>query len=204
MPSLMMVKKKSMQTVCANNLRQINLAITMYTGDFSGWLNYRPNPITASQSYYWSWVMYKNEYVRKPDIYGCPAALLYEYNPATPVYYENSAAYNYSVYGINAYFVWDTVSIPVCRVTTTRQPSKTVMGADSRRDRVANPTSFIGSWFLTWWAANPIGLNGALDDRHNNSTNILYVDGHIGATVSAMQVLQVSNNGANFDPNKSF
>jgi len=79
-PAIGAAKAKARQTVCINNLRQINLGIHMYLDDQN---NSSPGHATANHSPFISWTAYRqliNSYVGvngasspQDKVFGCPA-----------------------------------------------------------------------------------------------------------------------------------
>jgi prepilin-type N-terminal cleavage/methylation domain-containing protein/prepilin-type processing-associated H-X9-DG protein len=71
LPALSKAKAKAQSTYCLNNLKQLSLAVHLYTGDWDDWLP----PIQTSQSgIETSWRAHIFKYVgNNPNTYDCPA-----------------------------------------------------------------------------------------------------------------------------------
>ncbi|MEO8425809.1 MAG: type II secretion system protein [Verrucomicrobiota bacterium] len=71
LPALSKAKAKGQQTYCLNNMKQLSLAIHLYTGDQDDW--FPPIQARATQGYESSWRHYLWKYVgQNPRVYDCP------------------------------------------------------------------------------------------------------------------------------------
>ena len=72
LPALSKAKAKGQQTYCLNNMKQLSLAIHLYTGDQDDW--FPPIQARATQGYESSWRHYLWKYIgQNPRVYDCPA-----------------------------------------------------------------------------------------------------------------------------------
>ncbi|MCM8788755.1 MAG: DUF1559 domain-containing protein [Candidatus Omnitrophica bacterium] len=201
LPVLSQAREKARQSVCASNLKQIGLALMLYTQDYDGWLL----PATVPYPAYWSgnisarpWV----ELLGKWGIYSITDYGLYIGNrKSNYAYYKKSLlfcpgenrSFTYADYAINLWLVGrhqSTAPYPVDPFYPTR-----------KIQRVTNPA--IAVWVIdngrssdctinyTYPEGHPLGSYIAFrhGGRANKTygtgtvsvgmTNVLYVDGHV-------------------------
>jgi len=165
LPALSQAREKARQAVCMNNLRQIGLAIMMYTQDHDDWL---PGPNYGGiWAYYGNWdtdwkhLPYKLlPYIEKQDVYHCPS----------------HSDINEREY-INNDKLFGDQSVPT-------YPVKIGRAADSYG---SNPTK---AWMIQdldeeWLGWKPWPL--APKPVHSGGRNILYLDGHVAWTTELVK-----------------
>ena len=158
-------RRKVRQTVCATNLRQLGMAISMYSQDHDGLppiggYNYIEPNTSRLVRVYWEDDLLSAAYVKTLTIFQCPNDSLRDYRAA---------------YGVNRYVMGWGIS-PL--YDSAPYPSHTVM-----------VTEKVGTDWIAWPPTDEI-INGQknpyyypLDPRHENQINILFVDGHIGHAI---------------------
>lgn len=177
------VKESGRRTVCAANLRQIGLAMTMYAEDNN---RYYPSPLSpsAGAGRACGWAFRLEPYVKVGKVFECPSAQSLqvggthytgEYRagcPAPEVVEEDGERQTFQYWGsydINAL----GKPSPFDRVRDSRfkQPSGTGVVVDGRGVSVVE-----GKW--TWIKDGQTRTMYGLP-RHRNGANVLFADGHV-------------------------
>jgi prepilin-type processing-associated H-X9-DG protein/prepilin-type N-terminal cleavage/methylation domain-containing protein len=164
LPALQKAQEKAQQANCIGNLKQIGVAMFMYTQDNHNWFNASVNgsswadPISGSS--YWG-KFYEN-HVGSNRVFNCDSAVITG---------ENTS------YGLNGY-------IDNNRRRAFKHPSENVVCHDAYETRLDDNGDTLCPASnqvinLTQWRSTA----GAVEEywRHNNNCNILYVDGHVGS-----------------------
>ncbi len=75
LPSFSKAREKAQQAVCMNNMKQVGLAITMYTSDYDGW-------IASSIPDYLSWygILFEKGYLKGKELVICPTGRVKTYD----------------------------------------------------------------------------------------------------------------------------
>jgi len=173
-PSLRQAKMLAKRAVCASNVRQVNVAMSLYLLDYQETYPCAQDPVSGDP-YYWLWMgrgwrgfiaPYLQTHVRKdnPSVLLCPA------DPATAEKYE-ATSYAYSLTFYHSPTQIDAMSRPA---DTYSNPPPSVA---QRSGDVANPT---GKILIGEWTSNhqPIESDGGWW-CWQGSRNFLLADGHI-------------------------
>ena len=153
LPALSQAREMARRTVCMSNLKQMGIALILYTDDNDGWL-----PKTFDATGNGAWYLNLNYYLKNENIFLCPSfkdaqyttALSYGYNHGPGTYTHVSEA-------------------PYWRkLSQFRYPSETVAIADSKRAGDA----WAGMVLVDW---STYGVS----DRHSGGCNVLFLDGHV-------------------------
>jgi prepilin-type N-terminal cleavage/methylation domain-containing protein len=76
LPALRTAKEKGRETLCKSNMKQIGLAITMYSSDNDGWVKLSNADLPNSEfKQYWNYLLYSGNYISTPSIFLCPSYL---------------------------------------------------------------------------------------------------------------------------------
>jgi len=182
LPALSQAREKARQSVCANNLKQISLAIFMYMQDNNEWFP----PYRCGAALYGSWPdryllgpyiwgSVSSMDVKKPAVYHCPS-YRYPSNKATQWWLAANFpyAYNYrwlggmDVTGFNA--GWR-------RLPQIKNPSAILMLVDS----YSYVTESLYPTNSTHWPAVIArhGKDFGWDTNQASSANVAWVDGHV-------------------------
>jgi len=178
LPALSQAREKARQAVCMNNLKQIGLAMAMYTQDwdeyFVPWDNSaRTNP--------WPYALNKLGYIKYKDIskakvYQCPSLRLkvdgeirihYGYN-----YYHIGSSRRYSNLPLPA-----AVYTPPAKLSQIRKPSETILLVDAYYYSNA-AHAWYGSFIAIDRFTSPLTDN-VPHARHSSGLNVCWVDGHV-------------------------
>ena len=206
MPALGQVKKKGHAIVCQSNLKQIGLAFMLYANDYNDYA--MPSCDASTKTYWWGQVQaegidhevgliwsYIGSDLRKNGLYECPAQKLGSYKlQGKPPGEADDARWITSTYGYNGYYLtpvmsgWSQISHrPWQRLSTISAGDKLIAFADAMLDwdtTGKNPmlqnAAFIDPPYLlsndgTSWEKN---ISPTTSFRHNERTNIFFVDGH--------------------------
>jgi prepilin-type N-terminal cleavage/methylation domain-containing protein len=181
LPALSRAKAGAQRTVCANNLRQINLGIRMYADDQND-RSPRTNNLTV-----WAYKELMKNYVgldgpssAKDAIFSCPADTFYydtrfkSGGAYVPRSRHGEAFANFSSYTLNAYnLVTNDVSrsqhpgISGRPLASIKNPSRTVLVAEAPA-------------FIPWSWHQPKRPLNRLPPMFNNAQDMIsFVDGHV-------------------------
>ncbi len=160
MPALRNAKEKAKQSFCAGNLKQLNVAFTLYYGEYSDWV---PIHEIVGMNYRWYQMIYPYT-GEKSEIFLCPAATgENQWRTVYPVSLWCSYGINY---GTGSYqWGWQ-------RIAQIKQPAATFLLADGYGDPGSTPPG---------WHSNDLGYNVAsrlVGFRHLSHANVLFFDGH--------------------------
>ncbi len=206
LPSLNRVRARAKAIVCISNLRQLGFAFTYYSDDYDGfamptmgqlgafwWGKEVADRIDHRAGLLWP---YLNSELKKDGVYECPAQRFGSYElQGKPPDEPDDPKWITSTYGYNGYYLsplqsgwWDIKSRPWQKIITIIKPDMVFAFADTLIDQDSTGN-------------NPILQNNALLDppylykgsewkknlhpttcfRHNEKTNVAFVDGHCGS-----------------------
>jgi len=188
MPALQQARERAKTINCASNFKQIGSAMDMYTNDYDGWMV----PYTADikiligstlQAAQWS-TQLNIKYIKSYKVFMCPSHT----NAGKELTWSDSFQTNVLMlndvprgsYGIN----WRSVGSRYANSSPqTTLPNKLsnlkfhsqVYAAMDVRDPI-DPN--LGHFRVQSFQDTTIGMPAS---RHNDSLNIVYVDGHVGS-----------------------
>jgi len=186
LPALSQAREKARQAVCMNNLKQIGLAMAMYTQDwdeyfvpweqgkdFNNW--YRDNSLWPNVFNNLGYLKYKDIY--KAKVYQCPSfrAKVWAGGGTAAV----GIHYGYNCFHIGSsyrYIVptpspWNTFT-PPAKLSQIRKPSETILLVDTLNDREQTPNGLAIVY-------DYYGRYAQAHARHSNGLNVCWVDGHV-------------------------
>ena len=197
LPALNKAREKGRMAVCTSNLRQISIAIHLYTDDNSG---YMPSASYGSGATEGPWpkllAVYMphrnnstNATAQANTVFICPSAKFPGFNNSDISYSYacTSAMVGHALAGTGL-----TAAQPRKEIEVTTNPSETPLIVDAKWAGTANPDSFSN----IQWSAAKVDLQKPtsdatvdLDFRHSQSSiNMLYFDGSV-RNVTWLQVL---------------
>lgn len=150
-PAFGRAREGARRAQCANNLRQIGVAITMYVDDHSFQFPPHRNPF---------WFTCFSNYIDDIRIWKCPSHEDYVAGD------ERFQSYAYNKYlGDPEVDMNDVLSPSYCMlVTDSKKTGEVVIVGYGKLEKTY--------YYIDW--------NTLLGNRHSNGTNILFVDGHVG------------------------
>ena len=185
LPVLSSAKAKARRTFCANNLRQINLGVRMYSDDSA---DKAPSSSNATNSYALNFTGYKKmmkSYVGlnsassvRDAVFACPAdTFYYEFTATNQTYIPQSlheqASYDYSSYWFNSgtplIFGTNSPGIAGRAISSIKHPEKTVVVAEM-------PAFEPWSWHAP---KRPLPTGGEWPLFKDAKNNVSFVDGHV-------------------------
>ena len=85
LPALSQAREKARAATCINNLKQLSLALAMYTQDYDGWIMKSAPNGSPGNNHYLHWLvnddgdglgrLYTSRYVQAPGLFYCPSNL---------------------------------------------------------------------------------------------------------------------------------
>ncbi len=199
-PVFAQAREKARQASCSSNVRQLGLAVNMYTQDYDehfplgGW---RPTTAAGADDGTWDWQNTTAPYIKNKGIYRCPSSTDLDEDPANPQAWSwnrnpVSYLYNNQLSGQPPDGTWKTRTTKSLAVVNA--PSDCWMLMDGHSDwgglvgvdwmgrpnttwlmedtTFGSAASLINGW-LSWQ-----GFTWGLP-RHNGGANVCYSDGHV-------------------------
>lgn len=176
-PVFARAREKARQASCSSNMKQLGLAIMMYSQDYDEKMmcyvnapsNYWPNALAP--------------YVKMRQVWYCPS------NPVS----VSTPSPNSSTYGVNRYHVVNSINgVPSpYTLAVFSRPAELLLMADTQdsptvRSRDATCPNFQASYIQAYCPQPGHGAlcaelknTAAVDTRHSEGANVLFVDGHV-------------------------
>lgn len=173
LPVFAQVRARARQTSCASNLRNLGMAMLLYTQDADERL---PPAAYATPTSFVAWYDLTDPYVKDKNIWHCPS------NPSslTDSSGKVTTHYGYNAYyltGLNLFFSNIAAQAPVSLGEVDR-PSETVLLADARASKTPSPCGDHGNYLLP-----PSRRDAACWGRpsylHQEGANVQWLDGHV-------------------------
>ncbi len=198
LPALSKARDKANSAYCVSNLKQIGLAKSLYTQDFDSY--YIPYLDAGGEA--WTWRLKDNGYVSTPKIYYCKSAMKILTAPSTSgkdnaiANPEIPSKYSSPTYGYNYYYCGGNYDINAtepnwsyysAKVGMFKYPSRKIWSSESTK----TATTFAGTTALNPNISSLTATNRILMP-HDNSANILWLDGHVSMEKNATPRFQMN------------
>lgn len=184
LPGLANARGMAKRMSCANNMRQMHLAIFNYTGEYQSWMPLsKYNSVAANwnapSGYYMSWLQLMHPYLNGKGFDGggpntskavlCPADddQIYSSTAGKPL-----TNYMYTAFLGHMFYAATSISYRPRQIDKCKMPSSCAIMVDGQ---AATRTGILYDFNDTASAANYVDL------RHPGGSNILFVDGHVTA-----------------------
>jgi prepilin-type N-terminal cleavage/methylation domain-containing protein/prepilin-type processing-associated H-X9-DG protein len=193
LPALARARAAAETTACASNLRQLGLAMHMYSNESKDQMvqvrydTYNTNPdgsLTLRDAHFWQWVIMGYLGRQRLSYYGIDAAPAYPAQPA-PVFECPSALYPFAVDSANDY-TFESTYVPGCsygmnvpswgtfprKRSQVKRHTKFLVLTDARYAHMFETAADLRydpiptAYYVAGW-------------RHNNGVNVLLLDGHV-------------------------
>lgn len=185
LPSLNRAREQAKATVCLSKVRQIGLAMQIYTEENSGFYP----ALDPSPGYPWYIALWPTLANREPNntsgVTRAPANLICPTDYVAPlnIWPVNTAPHKYTSYGLNHVYIQVVNGgaglLSKRKVTNVENPGGTVLVVDAIDNISANGTAIIG---VGTSYAHPNLPNHAttarIGTRHNRMPGTLWFDGH--------------------------
>jgi len=191
LPALNKARGQAYSISCANNQKQIGLALMNYGNDFSDWVPSNIGFRWSQEGWYWYRMLQGFGYLGKPPI---DNSYFLRYNPIFVCQSDNEKVYdNFGAgkqstsYGINicvANYGTDTTYAKHMTFgqiqRSIKKSSGTVLTADSNTTKTSTESAATISW-TSASGATPFDQPAQymIRARHSKGANFLYADGHV-------------------------
>ena len=185
LPALSQARERARQAVCINNMKQIGLALMMYTEDYDGWLLPAKVPYPAYTNGTPSgrpWIELLGKFgpysILNYGVYiAAPGSSYWPDAKGKPIYCpsEKRRNFTYTHYAINLYLVGR------CNKGQDNNCSEDSSYRYRKLSRVYNPS--VAIWVTDNARTSDYSINYTdstyIAFRHSGRANFLYVDGHV-------------------------
>ena len=202
LPALNAAREKAKNISCVNNLKTISTACVMYMNDSRGYL---PGGSTGGLAYYPDlpsrketpfiyamrhYLNLKSVWNGKVGNFGIPRNAPLQC-PSDNYSIETFGDRHQNSYATNYYSDWRVSGNPLQRPEKMKRPSQWIYLAEGSSLHYSGFTWSVNSWAFKADAAKGTGW---LDFRHNNFSNLLWMDMHVGS----MKLNQILGSGAKY------
>jgi len=193
LPALSNARDKARAISCTSNLKQISLAAITYSGDSNDFLVPQMLSNTTQWPHFLTYykyipapnndydkILFEDWYLKPAGVFACPSEISVPY-PGLPNFWTEgglNAGWVGTHYGMNSKISYSNAypaaaSYVWYKINKIRKPSITYFITDAHATTESTFTA--GPWCLAWLPASFAHPK----PRHNNSVNMLFVDGHV-------------------------
>jgi len=202
LPALNKARSIAKRANCVSQCKQLGLIIDNYTSDNNGFFMHE----TSSSTNSWAWKMRRAKYFPAPKMLVCPATEGYDKYKDEFVRFPNSdftwgwISYGYNYLGLcSPAFKIGTTAIPGAnrlpkKISQVKKASEVILTAEAFDKSSATKRT-------CWVVGIDLSSNYLIDERHGDSANILWVDGHVSSEKKArMRFMTGLTDGRFFNP----
>lgn len=182
LPALGKARDRAQGISCANQAKQIALALGFYQGDNNDAYPYCFSGSTNQDDLCWSWTLYNNNYLKNTSVFQCPTENIERNGSYT---YEGPRSYT----GTSRYVPWGYMGVfsalgygscEPYQVTGCKYPSGTISIFDSGGSEYSDIHTSNGSGFGCS-SSNYADKVLTLPFPHLRTSNFAFLDGHVSA-----------------------
>jgi prepilin-type processing-associated H-X9-DG protein len=180
LPALARAKEAAKRITCVNDLKQLGLAVTMYTDDHEGFYPVRGNTPDSSSNY---WPLLLHEYYVDTKVLYCPSDVATpKNNGAGSPFAALSAKRSYLFNGFNDYFKAFPPSGSKIPESAVKESSATILFGEKDSGDPSDPSSGSGHWWMDYWAGDDYSeldqtRHGASPNGNSGGSNYAFADG---------------------------
>ena len=201
LPALNSARERGRAASCINNMKQIGTNVLMYTQDNGDYIpGFCQAPTVTNNSLRWSGTMVK--YAGTIEIFGCPSSAV------SVEGHQKAAAFAINTMtdtNIGALYPWFSYAVAggygdastthafessTRKVASFKTYNTVAYAADAEMDAITHP-------YYSPGYINPAKANQSINPRHNNSANVLKLDGHVESVSRATLQYYSDNCGTN-------
>ena len=208
MPALQQARDRAKLSTCVNNLKQVGLGFTGYTDSFNDFYP-ADRTMTGGNEGVWCYMLTAMTKNIRPSCFICPGSFsiysgaqaggstyaeranraLRDTLPATPDWILTVTGYGYNPYlsGVLGSGTFDTYDPQVkngrFKTTSVRRPGTTILCAEQKDITNGNNHKAKHSSTADFPPSTTAGMPN--DDYHNDTSSVLWADGHVTTHVNA-------------------
>ena len=204
LPALQSARARGATSSCANNIKQLNTALSHYMPDYDDYV-----VLGARNVNYHKWSATFIAYGYIPNgVLLCPSVHKWQYEndirTVKPSKTGTSTSMRYVHYGINAGIASDYIKtsvtskiirvVPSMKAGKAIRPGRTVAFADTvLKDSINSKPAYTAGFAYFYGLGSG---SGNIHDRHNNSANVSFVDGHVSTEKNANSTMRAFKSGS--------
>ena len=165
LPALARAKAKTQATRCANNLRQIGIAMHLYVGDNDDTIPQSSHQSLLDQNF--SWIGTLSPYLSGTNMYRCAI------DPN-----KTNRPYSYAINDFLTVPGHSSTRANHSKVTSVPRPTETMYAAEVADDYGSSDHFHFASASAGGYTTNAFAHQVAVE-RHNRAANYLFVDSHV-------------------------
>ena len=176
LPALNAARERARGIQCSSQMRQIGSAIAVYTTDYAEYFPpyYQRDKDNGESK--WPYVLFNNgKYTNSMSLFICPSHSTMPLNAIGSLKGNNPNFSGVVSFGLNQYIGtsmnYTNTHFPPAKIGQIRQSSKTILSGETFSAKDPN----YGYYLLR---ANMVPSGGLIRVNHNNTTNLIWVDGH--------------------------